>query len=146
MQKLEQKIETTILETLKKSETKKQMFMQLLKECREKQPSLSKATLTKYLKILLQKNEIEKRFDSEHFRGYYRIAKNGIVKLMIDSWIKNLGKYAVHYIVRKKFKKPIAFNILKEIERRLKAEPEKDSLWSWKALFEYFEREYPLEL
>jgi len=144
MQKLERKMENVILEILGKPEQRKIRFTQLLKECRKKQPSLSKVTLTKYLKILLQTKEIEKRFDSEHFKGYYQIANRGLAKLMVDSWMNRLGKVAVDYIIRKKLNKPIDVNsdIFDEIEQYLKLEPEKDSLWSWKALFEYFEKDY----
>lgn len=144
MQNLETKMEKLILEALKSSENKKQSFTQLLEECRKKQPSLSKVTLTKYLKILLAKKEIEKRFNAEHFRGYYQISKRSIHKLMIDSWILDLGVVAIRYIMKKKFNKPIDAdsNISNEIDRYLKLEPKKDSLWTWKTLFEYVEENY----
>jgi len=143
MQKLE--IETTILEALKKSKIQKLSFTQLLNECRKKQPTLSKVTLTKYLKILLQKGEIEKRFNAEHFKGYYQITSQSIMKLMIESWIERLGEVAIRCVMKKKFNKPIDVdsNICDEIDRYLEVEPKKDSLWSWKSLFEYVEKEYP---
>jgi len=146
MRNLEGKLEKAILKTL--TEGKKVSFTHLLEECRKTQPSLSKATLTKYLKILLLKNEIDKRFDAEHFKGYYQIAEKGILKLMVESWIQKLGLIAVYYIVERKLRKRArAISDIKyEIEKYLKIEPEKDSLWTWEQLFEFLETEYPLTI
>ena len=124
--------QTKILKALKEENL---TFKQLLKEAK-----ISRSTLAIHLKELLKNGKIKR------FYNTYQITKQSIIELMVDSWIKNLGKVAVHHIVRKKLNKPIEIDIFNEIEQHLKLEPEKDSLWSWKALFEYIEKEYPLEI
>jgi len=140
----ESQIQKMILTELEKLKTQKTTFKQLLEQCRERKRNLSKVTLTKHLKILMNMQKIEKLFDSEYIRGFYRIRERGLAKLMVESWIHYLGLVAVHHIVRKKLNKPIEFDVFNEIEQHLKLEPEKDSLWSWKALFEYLEKEHRL--
>ncbi|MBZ9572387.1 hypothetical protein KJA15_03590 [Patescibacteria group bacterium] len=140
----ESRIRNMILEELRKMKDKKVSFGQLLKQCRKQKKGLSKVTLTKHLKMLMSMGEVEKVFNAEKIRGFYRIKGKAINKLMVESWIQNLGVVAIRYIVRTKLNKPIDVdsNISDEIERYLKLEPKKDSLWSWKTLFDYVEENY----
>lgn len=140
----ESQIRMMILKEIKKSETQKTTFKHLLEYCRKEKGSLSRVTLTKHLKMLMATQKIEKVFDSEYIRGFYRIRERGMVKVMVDSWIHNLGLVAVHHIIRKKLDKPIEFDVFEEIKQYLKLEPKKDSLWTWETLFEYLEKKHPL--
>jgi len=87
MRNLEGKLEKAILKTL--TEGKKVSFTHLLEECRKTQPSLSKATLTKYLKILLLKNEINKRLTLNISKAIIKLQKRESLSLWLNHGFKN---------------------------------------------------------
>ncbi len=136
-------IRDLVLSELGKLRNQEATFTQLLEECRKKHPTLSKVTLTRHLKVLLKTKDIEKVYNSEHMRGYYRIKEKGLAKLTVESMIQSLGQTATHYIIRNKLKRPLEVDIFKEIQRYLETEPKGVS---WEELFEYLEEKHPLVL
>lgn len=103
------------------------MFKQLLEET-----ELARSTLTLRLKDLLETGKIER------FYNTYKITQKAIAEVQIECMIKNLGRVATHYVVRKKLNKPIDVHhdIFSEIAQWFKQD------LSWKELFDYLEEKY----
>jgi len=95
----------------------------------------ARSTLARHLKYLIENGKIEK------FYNIYRISQEMVVKAQIESMIQNLGKVATHQIVRTKLNLPVEFDIENEMFQYERGKPKNVS---WKELFEFLEKEYPL--
>lgn len=124
---IKKKTQRKILKALEKQNL---TFEQLLKEAK-----ISRSTLAIHLKELLKNGKIER------FYNTYRLTRKGIVETQIESMIHYLGIVATHHIIKTKLNLPVEFGIKEEIEGYMKEEPENVS---WKELFEFLEKEYPL--
>lgn len=105
---------------------------------------VSRTALSSHLDKLKKSGDVQKKYDNKRKRVVYQLRSKAITELMAKSWIKELGRTAVHYIVRKKLKKPTEdlYDIFELIDKYLKIEQPKPV--SWKKLFNFLEKEHPL--
>ena len=118
-----------ILEAL---ENENLTFEQLLKKAK-----ISRSTLAIHLKELLKNGK------ARRFYNTYQITQKAVAEIQIEGMIQHLGRVATHQIVRTKLNIPLEFDINKEIEEYLKAEPKNVS---WKELLDFLEKKNPLTI
>ena len=95
---------------------------------------VSKGSLNIHLRSLIKSGEVEKFYNKTKNKLVYRLTKKGAAPLIIEGMIRNLGRVATHYIVRKKLNKPIDIHhdIRNEIKQYLSLKPKAVSCqWSW---------------
>jgi DNA-binding transcriptional ArsR family regulator len=104
--------------------------------------SVSRGTLNTHLKEMLKNGEAEKVYDLTKEKNVYGISQNARMELAVEGMIENLGKVAVHQLLKMKLHKSVPMKLEEAFEKYLKAL--EDHGITTEQLLDFIEKRHPL--
>lgn len=105
--------------------------------------TISREPLSRHLKALIGKGEIEKYFNKTQNKIVYRLTEKGIIPLQTESMIQNLGSLATYMVWATKL--GIDHDFLEQLNNSIQNYIETESKISPKKYMKHLKQKYPLE-